>query len=102
MIERLLETFFRHKLLLLLPPILIPLIVGQIAVMTTPITYDTWAGVWVDRPTYLTYNDEWNRYVSPASNQSNRLLELLRTRAFVLDVARRTPFARLLGTQSGE
>ena len=53
MIARLLESFFRHKWLLLLPPLLIPLIVGPIALLTASAYYETWIGVWVDRPTIL-------------------------------------------------
>ena len=99
---KLLETLFRHKFLLLLPPILIPILVGPPALLTAPVTYETYAGIWVDRPTYLTYADDWNRYITPAQNQSGRLLELLKTRSFVDDVARRTSLAPLLGTARGE
>ena len=53
MITKFLEAFFRHKLLVLLPPFLIPLIVGPWALMTAPIYYESFAGVWVDKPTYL-------------------------------------------------
>jgi uncharacterized protein involved in exopolysaccharide biosynthesis len=102
MIERCLEVLFRHKLLLFLPPILIPLIVGPVAVLRAPAYYETWTGIWVDRPTYITYVDEWSRYNSPAHNQSARLAELLRTRAFLLDVANQTVLAPLLDSTQGE
>lgn len=98
---RLLDTFFRHKLLLLLPPILIPLLVGPPAVMTAPVTYETYAGIWVDKPTYLNYANDWNSYITPAQNQSGRLLELLKTRTFLDDVAKRTSLAPLVGTARG-
>jgi len=48
-IGKLLEAFFRHKLLLMLPPILIPLIVGPIALRMAPEYYESWMGVWVAR-----------------------------------------------------
>lgn len=102
MISRILEAIFRHPFLVLLPPLLIPLIVGPIALALTPPYYESWAGIWVDRPTYLTYNDGWNQYITPAQNQFGRLDELLRTRAFQIDVAKRTSLAPLVGSQRGE
>ncbi len=102
MISRILEAIFRHPFLVLLPPMLIPLIVGPIALALTPPYYESWAGIWVDRPTYLTYNDGWNQYITPAQNQLGRLDELLRTRAFLVDVAKRTALAPLVGSQRGE
>src|ERR671914_524901 len=103
MISRILETLFRHKLLLLLPPVLIPLIVGPIALVTAPTFYESYVGVWVDRPAYLNANPaDWNNYLSPAQNRSNRLSELLRTRAFLVDVAGRTSLAPLIGNERGE
>jgi capsular polysaccharide biosynthesis protein len=101
-IAKLLEAFFRHKLLILLPPILIPLIVGPIAYLMTPPYYQTTAAIWVDRPTYISYQDDWSRYVTPAQHQRDRLNELLRTRSFVTSIARRTALAPLLGSRAGE
>ncbi|MGH2355705.1 MAG: hypothetical protein ACRDJN_29205, partial [Chloroflexota bacterium] len=102
MIAKLLETLFRHKLLICLPPMLIPLIVGPIALYLAPVYYETWTGIWVDRPTYLDSKDVWNNYLTPAQNQQNRLTELLRTRAFLMSVASRTALAPLVGSTSGE
>jgi uncharacterized protein involved in exopolysaccharide biosynthesis len=103
MIRKLLEAFFRHKLLLLLPPLLIPSIVTPIAFMTTPPVYETAVGVWVDHPAYLNYKDGLNPWTSASVSQSARLGELLRTRAFLVDVARRTTtLAPFVGTTSGE
>lgn len=102
MIARSLDTFFRHALLLVLPPLLIPLIVGPVALYMAPTYYETWAGIWVERPTYLSYNDDWNRYNTPAQNQTGRLNELLRTRSFVLEVAKKTPLQPLTTTVKGE
>jgi uncharacterized protein involved in exopolysaccharide biosynthesis len=99
---KLLETFFRHKLLLLLPPILIPLLVGPPALLTAPLSYETYAGVWVDKPTYLNYTSDWNSYITPAQNQAGRLNEVLKTRTFLDDVARRTSLAPLVGNTRGE
>jgi uncharacterized protein involved in exopolysaccharide biosynthesis len=100
---KILEAFFRHKLLLLLPPFLIPLIVGPIALMSAPIYYESWAGVWVDRPQYLAYTQAgWNTYLTPAQNQANALNEQLKTRSFVMDIAKRTQLAPLVGNARGE
>jgi uncharacterized protein involved in exopolysaccharide biosynthesis len=101
-ITKFIEAFFRHKLLILLPPVLIPLIVGPIALMSAPIYYETFTGIWVDRPSYLAYNDGFNNYISPAQNQMNRLMEVLRTRSFIVDVAKRTSLAPLVGSPRGE
>src|SRR5262245_60747532 len=89
-IRKLLEAFFRHKLLLLAPPLLIPAIATPVAVVSTPPVYETGAGIWVDHPAYLNYNDGNNSWVSPVQSQAGRLNELLRTRAFQMEVAGRT------------
>ncbi len=102
MITKFLEAFFRHKLLVLLPPLIIPLIVGPYALVTAPVYYESFAGVWVDRPTYLSYNDSFSIYSSPSSQQANKLTEIMRTRSFILDVAKRTAMAPLVGNARGE
>jgi uncharacterized protein involved in exopolysaccharide biosynthesis len=102
MTRKLSEAFFRHKLLLLLPLILIPGIVTPVAVLATPVTYDTAVAVWVDHPTYLDYNDGTSPYITPAQNQANRLTELLHTRTFQGDVAKRTSMASLVGSPTGD
>jgi uncharacterized protein involved in exopolysaccharide biosynthesis len=101
MIERFLEAFFRHKLLILLPVIVIPLIVGPISFFLAPSYYEAWAGVWTERPAYL-QADTTPSWITPAQIQKDRLTELLQSRAFVVDVARRTPYASLLGTRAGQ
>lgn len=90
MIWRFLEAFFRHKLLLLTPPILIPLLVTPLAFAMVQPEYASGAGIWVERPTYVSYQDDWNRYITPAQNQAGRLREALNTRIFAADVARRS------------
>jgi uncharacterized protein involved in exopolysaccharide biosynthesis len=100
---KILEAFFRHKLLILLPPLLIPLIVGPLALITAPIYYEAWTGVWVDRPQYLAFTQAgWSVYLTPAQNQANALHEQLRTRTFMMDIAKRTQLAPLVGNQRGE
>ena len=95
MIGKLLETFFRRKLLVLLPPVLIPLLIEAVALVTAPVQYESAAGIWVGRATYLSYTDDSNRFATPAQDQSARLAELLRTQSFLTDIARRTSLAPL-------
>lgn len=103
MTTKILEAFFRHKLLILLPVVLIPLLVGPIALLMTPVYYESWTGVWVDRPQYLSYSQNgWNQYLSPSQNQANSLSEQLRTRSFIMDIAKRTQLAPLVGNSRGE
>ncbi|MBV9601241.1 MAG: hypothetical protein JOZ87_30890 [Chloroflexi bacterium] len=102
MIRKVLEAFFRHKLLVLLPPFLIPAIVTPIAIMVFPPQYASATSIWVDRPSYLDYKDTAGPFTSPVQTQSSRLADLLHTRAFVDDVASRTSLASLVGSPAGE
>jgi hypothetical protein len=100
---KILEAFFRYKWLILLPPFLLPLILGPIALLSAPVYYEAWTGIWVDRPTYLSFSQAgWNNYATPAQNQTNALNEQLRTRSFMMDIARRTQLAPLIGNPKGE
>src|SRR5881398_2302927 len=99
--SKILETLFRHKMLLLLPPVLITAIVTPLAILTAPVSYESWTGIWVDKPTYLTSSNDWNQWQRPAQNQGAALTEMLRTQSFVTDVAKRTSLAPMTTTQSG-
>ncbi len=102
MIEKALEAFFRHVLLILLPLIVIPLVVTAY-VLATPPQFEAQAGVWVERATYLTYSStDVNQYLSPAQNQRNRLAELLQTRSFRSEIAGKTALAGLMTTAGGD
>jgi capsular polysaccharide biosynthesis protein len=101
-IKRFLETFFRHKLLILLPVIVIPLIVTPVAFFLVRPYYETYVSVWVDRPTWLKASDGWSNYLTPAQNQNTRLADMLRTRSFRADAARRTSLAPLVDTPQGD
>ncbi|HEY8648531.1 MAG TPA: Wzz/FepE/Etk N-terminal domain-containing protein [Candidatus Limnocylindria bacterium] len=102
MIERLLEAFFRHKILILIPVLAIPL-VATAMVLATPPQYEASAGVWVERATYLTYSsDDLGRYLTPAQNQRNRLVELMQTRSFLAAVASKTSLRSLLNAPNGD
>lgn len=101
MIARFLETFFRHKLLILLPAIITPLVVIPFAFALVKPYYETWAGLWVERPAYVPSGEDYSRYITPAQNQQGRLVELLKTRSFVEEVARKTSLAPLLESSEG-
>lgn len=102
MIEKLLEAFFRHAALIILPIFTLPLVVTA-AVLSTPPQYEAQAGVWVERPTYLNYGpDDINRYLPPATVQRNQLTELLRTRSFVSAVLGETSVADVAKTPGQE
>jgi hypothetical protein len=102
MIERLLEAFFRHIFLIVLPLIVVPIDVAAF-VLSTPAQYEATAGMWVEQATYLSYStDDVNRYLSPSQNQKNRLLELMATKSFVGDVASRTKLAPMVSAPDGD
>ncbi|MDQ3703081.1 MAG: hypothetical protein M3442_19485 [Chloroflexota bacterium] len=102
MIAKFVETFFRHKWLLMLPPVLMTLAVGAWALLAAPVFFDSVANVWVDRATYLVAgSDGFNSYLTPAQNQALRLNELLRTETFVASVAQRTALAPLTRSAAG-
>jgi uncharacterized protein involved in exopolysaccharide biosynthesis len=103
LIAKYLEAIFRHKWLLMLPPLLIPLIVAPIAVFSMPTTYQTITAVMVDRPRYLAATDDIaNAWITPAQFQSARFAEMLQTRSFLNAVASRTSMAPLVSTERGE
>ena len=102
MIGRFFETFFRRKLLIVMPVVLIPLIVTPIAFWLNQPYYETYAGIWVDRASFVATSDGWDQYLTPAQNQNTRLVDLLRTRAFRSEIARRTSLRQLAGSVVGD
>jgi len=101
-IERFLEAFFRHAVLILLPAVVIPLDVAA-AMLSTPPQYEAQAGMWVEQATYLSYStDDINRYLPPAMNQRNRLVELMQTKSFLAEIADQTPLAPIAVGPSGD
>jgi uncharacterized protein involved in exopolysaccharide biosynthesis len=91
-VGKVLEQLFAHKLLILTPLIVIPLVAGVVSLQTPPI-YESTASIWVERPTYVV-PDDLERYTPPATVQARRLKELLKTAAFTDDVESRAPIAR--------
>jgi uncharacterized protein involved in exopolysaccharide biosynthesis len=95
---RLLETFFRHRLLLLGPVVLV--LVGAIGwVFMQPPTYQSSVRVWVERQT-LVPDPNSNPYLTPAQEQAGVLTELLGTKYFDAKVGRRSPLAGAVAAAS--
>jgi uncharacterized protein involved in exopolysaccharide biosynthesis len=88
---RLVETFFRHRLLLLGPVAFVMLAtVGWVIVQ--PPTYDASVRLWVERQT-LVPDPNSNPYLTPAQEQSGVLTELVGTRYFAVKVGKRSTLA---------
>jgi uncharacterized protein involved in exopolysaccharide biosynthesis len=100
---RILETFFRHKRLILLPLVVIPGIVVPVAWLTAPLYVQAAASAWAGTPPVPSQQaSDATRYLSPAQVQVDQLAAMLRTRWMRDEVASRTLAAPLVGTQAGE
>jgi uncharacterized protein involved in exopolysaccharide biosynthesis len=97
---RYLETFYRHRLLLMGPVALVLVLTGT-WVLVQPPTYDATVKLWVQRQT-LVANPDDNPYLTPAQQQSAVLTELLTTQYFCLKVGNRSPLAESLATGSDQ
>lgn len=94
---RLLETFFRHRLLLLGPVALV--MVGAIGwVLIQPPMYDSTVRIWAERQT-LVPDPNSNPYLTPAQEQAAVLTELVSTKYFDAKVGKRSQLAD--GIRSG-
>jgi capsular polysaccharide biosynthesis protein len=103
MIRKFLEAFFRHKLLILLPIVLTPAVVTPAGFYFVRPYYESSSVVWVGRPTYLRSVDEGGGWwATPAQIETGRIVDLLRTRAFMVEMARRTDLASMVGNDPGE
>ena len=96
---RYLETFFRHRLLLVAP--LVIALAASIGIsLTHPRMYQASARVWFD-PSTIAGSTSWNPYTAPADSQAASLKELLQTRTFCRQVGLRGPLADYL-TRKGQ
>jgi capsular polysaccharide biosynthesis protein len=103
MIGKFLEALFRHKLVILLPMFLTPLVVTPAGFYYVRPYFETSSTVWVGRLTYLkSADDTGSWWMSPAQVETGRISDLFRIRPFVLDVAKRTDLAPLVGSEQGE
>jgi uncharacterized protein involved in exopolysaccharide biosynthesis len=99
---RYLETFYRHRLLLMAPVAVVLLLTGG-WVLVQPPTYDATVRLWVEKQT-LVANPDDNPYLTPSQQQSAVLSELLNTKYFCIKVGNRSPLADNLqgsGEQDG-
>lgn len=101
MVKRVLEQLFAHKLLVVLPVLIIPLAALVVALQTPPM-YQATANIWVERAPYVTYQNDLDRYAQPADIQAKRVIELLRTRTFVNAVVARSPLPRTAGASTDD
>jgi polysaccharide biosynthesis transport protein len=96
---RYLETFFRHRLLLISPTVvLVALAIGWVAFQ--PPTYDATVRLWVQRQ-QLVVNPNTNPYVTPAQEQAAVITELLGTRYFCAKVGARSGLDQFLADPHG-
>lgn len=84
---RYLETFYRHRLLVI-APLAICLAISLGIVVVQPRVYAATAKIWVDRP-LLTTSAPVNIYQTPADEQTAVLDELVKTRSFCILAADR-------------
>jgi len=102
MITKVLESIFGHKRLLLLPPALVLGIVLLVVWLAIPPRYEATAAIWADRASYLKVDDDATRFSTPAQMQVSRLTQMLESRTFLADVAKRTPLASLSASTDGQ
>ena len=86
---RYLETFFRHRVLVV-APLVICLAISLAIVAIQPRSYASSAKIWVDRP-LLTATTPSNIYQTPADEQTAVLSELVKARSFCVLAAVRGP-----------
>src|SRR5581483_8633148 len=79
----------RYKFLLLVPFLVIVPAAVILSVLNMKTTYTSSATVFVNESAVLDNLVDGNPYASPAQNRANDLNELLQTRRFRFDVARR-------------
>jgi uncharacterized protein involved in exopolysaccharide biosynthesis len=84
---RYLETFYRHRLLVL-APLAICLVISLGIVAVQPRSFASTAKIWVDRPLLAT-SAPTNIYQTPADEQTAVLQELVKTRSFCILAANR-------------
>jgi uncharacterized protein involved in exopolysaccharide biosynthesis len=86
---RFLETFYRHRVLLL-TPVVIVLVLAVGWVLIQPRGYDSTVRLWTERSS-LVSNPNDDLYLTPAQVQAGVLNELLATKYFCVKAGRRGP-----------
>jgi uncharacterized protein involved in exopolysaccharide biosynthesis len=99
-VTRYIETFFRHKVLLL-TPLVITLVLSGLYVKSQPTTYSTSAKIWQDNqlpgPGYL--DPTGNGGTPPANSAQTLFGQLLSTQDFLVKAALRGPAAGWIRSQ---
>ncbi len=93
---RYLETYYRHRLLLM-NPLILAVAVSLGLVLIQPRTYEASAKVWFD-PATTSSGAAPGTFITPADQGAAELKELLKTRSFCAKVGRRGPLASDLAT----
>jgi uncharacterized protein involved in exopolysaccharide biosynthesis len=91
---RYLETFYRHRLILVAPVALV-LLISVSVVYFQPRAYDATAKLWVDKDLLGTTAVDTS-FTAPADTQVAVLQELLKTRSFAVKVAAKGPLVATL------
>ena len=94
MILRAVEILFKHKVLIILPSLVIMPLMIMIAVQPKPQKWETYSVVWVDQ--YKPLYEEARLGYAPTETQANLLKSFLATRTFATRVAEQTQLAALL------
>jgi len=95
---RLLETFFRHRLILLAPVVFV--IVATMGwVVIQPPAYDSSVRIWTERQT-LVPNPNSNPYLTAAQEQAGVLQELVSTKYFDVKVGKRSSLTAAIRDQA--
>jgi uncharacterized protein involved in exopolysaccharide biosynthesis len=95
---RLLETFFRHRYLLL-GPVALVMVATLGWVLIQPPTYEASVRVWTERQT-LVPNPNSNPYLTAAQEQAGVLTELVSTKYFDVKVGRRSSLTNAIREQA--
>jgi uncharacterized protein involved in exopolysaccharide biosynthesis len=100
---RFLETFFRHRMLVVVP-VLLGLMVSVGYALAQPPKYEALASLWVDNsvPGNQTSTSPADQYIQPSDQQVAAIHELLATRAFDVAIAHRGPLAQYLAAHPNE
>lgn len=89
--QRTFEVLFRHKLLLVLPLLVILPVTIWLALRPQPAVWQSVANVWVNQPSTVQTQDRLGN--TPAPNQADLLQNFINTRTFAQTVLQQTPLA---------
>ncbi|MFN8558319.1 MAG: hypothetical protein U0531_13580 [Dehalococcoidia bacterium] len=100
MIQRALEIILKHKIIVMLPILLIVPATVVVALRPQEVQWQSFAVVWVDE--YKQLHEDGRLGYTPALSQTQLLNSFLRTRTFSATVLSQTSLAPMLETPAGE